>query len=184
MLVLAIVIVSFFGLMVRGPTRPASGHVTSTTAPLGQVSSTCANPAMPVRGFAPISCASPAGNWGSPPSIVIAHTPPPSRLEVGDLIKGYGPAIVRGDHIIVEYVMGTYSTHRVVQSSWHGSSFMFTVGGGEVVPGWDRAMIGMQAGGRREIIIPPGSGYAEASPSPGISAHDTLVCIVDIFLVD
>ena len=38
----------------------------------------------------------------------------------------------------------------------------------------------MQAGGRRELIIPPSLGYGANSPGAGISANDTLVFVIDL----
>jgi peptidylprolyl isomerase len=79
--------------------------------------------------------------------------------------------------------LGTYSTHQVVQSSWTSQHFQLTLGQGQVIPGWDEGVVGMQAGGRRELIIPPSLGYKSVSPGPGIAANDTLVFIVDLISI-
>ena len=50
----------------------------------------------------------------------------------------------------------------------------------QVIPGWDEGLIGAQAGGRYELIIPPSLGYGAQSPGPGIAANDTLIFIVDV----
>jgi peptidylprolyl isomerase len=44
-------------------------------------------------------------------------------------------------------------------------------------------MVGMRAGGRRELIIPPSLGYGSQNPGGGISANDTLVFVVDLLKV-
>ena len=41
----------------------------------------------------------------------------------------------------------------------------------------------MQAGGRRELIIPAAQGYGAQSPGPGITANDTLVFVVDLLKI-
>ncbi|HEX7240305.1 MAG TPA: FKBP-type peptidyl-prolyl cis-trans isomerase [Longimicrobiaceae bacterium] len=43
------------------------------------------------------------------------------------------------------------------------ASFQFTPGLGELIPGFEQGVVGMQVGGRRRVIIPPALGYgAEA----------------------
>ena len=58
------------------------------------------------------------------------------------------------------------------------------VGAGEVIPGWDAGLVGMQAGERKEFIIPASLGYGANSPGAGIAANDTLVFIVDLIKIN
>ena len=180
MVALIVVVVGFFVIAGRHPARVAVNPPppSSTT---GAGASPCASTITRVAGLGTIACPSPAGTWGSAPTVVVPQAPAPTRLQADDLIKGFGPPVVNGDNLIVEYELATYSTHRVVQSSWQGSSFMFTEGQGDVNAGWDQGILGMRAGGRREIIVPPQLGYGNASPAPGIARKDTLVYIVDVF---
>jgi FKBP-type peptidyl-prolyl cis-trans isomerase len=124
-----------------------------------------------------------AGKSGTAPSVVVPSGTPPTQLESADLIVGTGPAAVNGDSITVQYVLATYSAHKVIQSSWTGQPFQFTLGIGQVIPGWDKGVVGMKAGGRRELIIPPSLGYGAESPGPGIAANDTLVFVVDLLKI-
>ncbi len=105
---------------------------------------------------------------------------PPTKLESADLITGTGPGAKSGDSLTVQYVLATYSSGKVVQSSWTSQPFTFTVGQHMVIPGWDQGVVGMKAGGRRELIIPPSLGYGSQSPGPGIAANDTLVFVMDL----
>jgi peptidylprolyl isomerase len=85
----------------------------------------------------------------------------------------------------VQYVLATYSAGKVIQSSWTGQPFSFVLGEGQVIPGWDKGVVGMRVGGRRELIIPPNLGYG-ATPPPGaqgIAANDTLVFVIDLLKV-
>ena len=175
---LSVVVVGFIVLVVRRPAPAAANAPTTTTvAP----ATSCATTITPVPGIGTISCPSPAGVWDSPPTIVVPPSRPPTHLEADDLIKGSGPPVKNGDNLIVEYELATYSSRHVVQSSWHGSSFMFTEGQGDVNAGWNQGIPGMQAGGRRELIVPAPLGYGDTSPAPGIARNDTLVYIVDVF---
>jgi FKBP-type peptidyl-prolyl cis-trans isomerase len=108
---------------------------------------------------------------------------PPSQLESADLIVGSGPAAAANDNITVQYVLATYSAHKVIQSSWTSQPFQFQLGVGQVISGWDKGVVGMKAGGRRELIIPPSLGYGAQSPGAGIAVNDTLVFVVDLLKI-
>jgi peptidylprolyl isomerase len=104
----------------------------------------------------------------------------PTQLESADLITGTGAVAADGDNVTVQYVLATYSSHKVIQSSWTSQPFQFVLGEGQVIPGWDKGVVGMRVGGRRELIIPPALGYGAQSPGPGIAANDTLVFVIDL----
>ena len=108
---------------------------------------------------------------------------PPTQLEMDDLITGTGPPAEDGDSITVQYVLATYSSRKVIQSSWTSNPFPFTLGEGQVIPGWDKGVVGMRVGGRRELIIPPSLGYGATPQGPGIAANDTLVFVVDLLKI-
>jgi len=135
-------------------------------------------------GTIPVADRSPAGTAGVQPTVVVPSSPAPSQLEVADLITGTGPAAKAGNNVTVQYVLATYSSKGVVQSSWTSQPFTFTLGAGQVIPGWDYGVAGMQAGGRRELIIPASLGYGDQSPGAGISANDTLVFVVDLLKIN
>lgn len=116
--------------------------------------------------------------------MVVPSGSPPTVLESANLITGNGPAAQDGDMLTVQYVLATYSSGKVVQSSWTGQPFGFTLGAGDVIPGWEKGMVGMRAGGRRELIIPPSLGYRDVAQGPGIAANDTLVFVVDVLKIN
>ena len=84
----------------------------------------------------------------------------------------------------MQYVLATYSSGKVIQSSWTSQPFTFILGQGQVIKGWDEGVVGMKAGGRRELIIPPNLGYGGQSPGAGISANDTLVFVIDLLKIN
>jgi peptidylprolyl isomerase len=132
----------------------------------------------------PASDLSPAGTTGTAPTVTVPTGTPPTNLEVSDLIQGTGPAAKAGDTVTVQYVLATYSSGKVIQSSWTSQPFTFTLGEGQVIRGWDEGVAGMKAGGRRELIIPASLGYGSQSPGSGIAANDTLVFVVDLLKVN
>jgi peptidylprolyl isomerase len=109
---------------------------------------------------------------------------PPRRLEKEDIVRGKGKAAKPGDRILVQYVGVSFSTGEEFDASWDtGQPFGFFLGAGEVIPGWDRGIVGMKEGGRRKLTIPPELAYgAEGSP-PDIAPNETLVFVVDLVKV-
>lgn len=128
-----------------------------------------------------ISDPSAAGTLGTEPTITVPPGAPPTQLESKDLIVGTGPAAKAGDTVTVQYVGVAYSSGKVFDSSWsRHQPFQFALGEDQVIPGWDQGVVGMQVGGRRELIIPPNLAYGASSPGAGIAANDTLIFIVDL----
>ena len=57
--------------------------------------------------------------------------------------------------------------------------FELTLGQGQVIKGWDEGLVGMKAGGQRELIIPADKGYG-ATGSGTIKPNETLIFVVDL----
>lgn len=116
------------------------------------------------------------------PTVHVPKGPPPKKLEIKDLKKGSGPAAKAGDKVSVQYVGVLYSTGETFDSSWSRGAepFSFTLGAQEVIPGWDKGVVGMKVGGRRELIIPPALAYGEEGVYPSIPPKSTLVFVVDL----
>ena len=166
-------------------TTAGSSTTSSTTTTVATTTTTAGSTAgeSAVTGFPSIADPSPAGKTGVAPTVIVPTTAPPKVLEAEDLFRGTGAEAVNGRTLEVQYVLATYSTHKVIQSSWTSSPFSFVLGANTVIKGWEEGMVGMRAGGRRELIIPPSLGYGSQNPGGGISANDTLVFVVDLLKV-
>jgi peptidylprolyl isomerase len=178
------------GLAACSSSPPSTNGAVATTstnaANVANTSTTSTAPGhSPLDAVVPIPAAdlSPAGTAGQAPTVKVPSGTPPTSLESADLITGSGAAAAPGDNVTVQYVLATYSSGKVVQSSWTSQPFTFKLGAGQVIPGWDKGVVGMKVGGRRELIIPPTLGYGAQSPGPGIGANDTLVFVVDVLNV-
>jgi len=157
----------------------SSSSSTTTTAPTAATS-----PASTVP-IGTIADPSAAGTIGTEPTITVPPGAPPTQLESKDLIVGTGPAAKAGDTVTVQYVGVAYSSGKVFDSSWsRNQPFEFKLGEGQVITGWDQGVVGMQVGGRRELIIPPSLAYGAQSPGSGIAANDTLIFIVDLVKIN
>jgi peptidylprolyl isomerase len=166
-------------------TTTGSTSTSSTTTTVATTTTTAGSTAgeSAVPGFASITDPSPAGKPGVAPTVIVPTTTPPKVLEAEDLFKGTGAEAVNGKTLEVQYVLATYSTHKVIQSSWTTSPFSFVLGAGTVIEGWEKGFAGMRVGGRRELIIPPSLGYGSTNRGGGIAANDTLVFVVDLLKV-
>lgn len=108
----------------------------------------------------------------------------PKQLEEVELIEGTGAEAKAGDKVTVQYVGVGFKSGEEFDSSWsRNEPFPFTLGAGEVIPGWDQGVAGMKVGGRRELIIPPELAYGEAGAPPAIGPNETLVFVIDLLEV-
>ena len=73
------------------------------------------------------------------------------------------------------------STGKEFDASWkRNEPFTFTLGKGQVIPGWEQGVVGMKVGGRRELIIPPSLAYGVKGSPPTIPPNATLVFVIDL----
>lgn len=118
------------------------------------------------------------------PKVSVPKGAPPAQLETEDLEEGTGAEAKSGDKVTVQYVGVNYKNGKEFDSSWsRNEPFSFTLGGGEVIPGWDQGVEGMKAGGRRELTIPPELAYGESGYRPTIPPNETLVFVIDLLEV-
>src|ERR1035437_1419439 len=120
------------------------------------------------------------------PTITIPKAAPPSKLVVKTLIQGTGPKLADGQTIVAQVVGTNWRTKKVFYSTWptaatpSGAPFSFVLGG-QVIPGWNKGLVGIPAGSRVMLIVPPAEGYGKSGDSSaGIKSTDTLVFVVDI----
>jgi peptidylprolyl isomerase len=105
---------------------------------------------------------------------------PPRRLVVEDIVKGKGGAAKRGDTLTVNYVGVLFSTGSQFDASWDRGQPFTTRIPGQVIEGWNRGLLGMRQGGRRQLTIPPGLAYGAAGYPPAIGPNETLVFVIDL----
>ena len=58
--------------------------------------------------------------------------------------------------------------------------FVFTLGAGRVIKGWDQGVAGMKVGGQRRLVIPPGMAYGAVAASKLIPANATLIFEIEL----
>jgi FKBP-type peptidyl-prolyl cis-trans isomerase len=84
-----------------------------------------------------------------------------------DLRVGDGATAVNGSVVTVNYTGWLYDSTKTdskglqFESSLSSSPFKFTLGAGQVIVGWDLGIPGMNVGGVRRIVVPPGLAYGD-----------------------
>ncbi len=93
-----------------------------------------------------------------------------SGLYFQDLTVGDGAVAELGTTAVVDY--GGWLPNGA--NFDNGTGFTFTVGGGDVIAGFDEGVQGMRVGGTRSLVIPPGLAYGDRVVG-GIPSNSTLV---------
>ena len=105
------------------------------------------------------------------------------ELIIEDLKVGEGSEVVKYNIVTVNYT-GWLTDGTKFDSSLNPgrSPFRFTVGGGQVIKGWDEGLIGMKVGGKRKLTIPPSMGYGNQEMGV-IPPNSTLIFEIDLIIV-
>ena len=155
---------------------PSSGATADTATAASASASATTTTATSSAPATPLPSALKTEPQVSPPSGA-----PPKTLVVKDLIKGTGPAVTSTNQTLtVQYVGKVYKTGTVFDASWsHPGAQPTALPLSGVIPGWQKGLIGMKVGGRRELIIPPSEGYGSTAQAK-IPANSTLVFVIDL----
>jgi len=105
-----------------------------------------------------------------------------SDLKIVDETVGTGAEAVAGKSVSVNY-LGTLTDGTKFDSSYdRNQPFSFTLGGGQVIQGWEQGVQGMKVGGKRKLTIPPSLGYG-AQATGSIPANSTLIFEIELLSV-
>ncbi len=106
---------------------------------------------------------------------------PPTELQVRDVTVGDGEEATSGRTAVVDYVGVAFSTGEEFDASYNrGDTFTFPLGAGNVIAGWDRGVVGMKVGGRRQLVIPPDLAYGDRGAGAAIAPGETLIFVIDL----
>lgn len=115
------------------------------------------------------------------PEIDFPDGPPPTELEVTDLVVGDGAEAAAGSTVRVHYVGVAHSTGEEFDASYNrGTPLEFRLGIGQVISGWDTGVQGMKVGGRRRLVIPPHLAYGDRGAGGVIKPGETLIFVCDL----
>ena len=105
-------------------------------------------------------------------------------LKIEVLKEGSGPptggGAKAGDTVTVHYT-GTLTNGKKFDSSVdRGQPFSFQLEQGQVIRGWEEGLLGMRAGEKRRLTIPPELGYGTQGVGNAIPPNATLIFEVEM----
>jgi len=103
-----------------------------------------------------------------------------SGLRMIEHVKGDGPKPTSGQLVSVHYRGFLTNASQFDSSHDRGSPFIFNVGEGKVIKGWDEAILDMNVGSKRTLIIPPELGYGSRGAGRMIPPNATLMFEVEL----
>lgn len=81
-------------------------------------------------------------------------------LKIEDVKVGHGPAADSGDMLWMFYTGKLANGTKFDSTSDRGNKlFKVMLGQGQVIPGWDKGLVGMKVGGKRKLSIPASMAY-------------------------
>jgi FKBP-type peptidyl-prolyl cis-trans isomerase len=104
----------------------------------------------------------------------------PSGLIIDDVVTGDGAAATAGQNVTVHYTGWLTNGTKFDSSKDRDEPFVFPLGGGRVIKGWDEGVQGMKVGGTRKLTIPPALGYGTRGAGGVIPPNATLVFEVEL----
>ena len=106
-------------------------------------------------------------------------------LAIEILEEGTGEEAQNGDSLKVHYT-GTLEDGTKFDSSLdRGDPFVFTLGAGQVIQGWDLGLLGAKVGDKRKLTIPADLGYGETGAAGGkIPPGATLIFGIEVLEIN
>ncbi len=107
-----------------------------------------------------------------------------SGLQYSDTMIGSGDEARKGQKVTVHYTGWLYNNGtqgaKFDSSKDRNDPFVFSLGAGMVIKGWDEGVAGMKIGGARTLIIPAALGYGAQGAGGVIPPNATLKFDVEL----
>lgn len=102
-----------------------------------------------------------------------------SGLTYWEIKIGGGPSVAKGRAVKIHYTAWLETGKKFDSSVDAGQPVIFLAGAGQVIKGWDEAVVGMKVGGKRQVRIPPQLAYGSRGTAL-IPPNSTLICDIEV----
>lgn len=116
--------------------------------------------------------------------------PRPDKLQIIDTRMGSGATLEQGELAEVHYTGWLYDAsapehkgQRFDSSHDRKEPFVFRIGTGDVIQGWDEGVGGMKTGGHRTLIVPSSMGYGPRGAGRVIPPDTDLVFEIELITI-
>ena len=108
---------------------------------------------------------------------------PDSKLKIVDDKVGTGDEAKKGDIVEVHYTGKLKDGTKFDSSRDRKDPFVFQLGAGMVIKGWDQGVAGMKVGGTRQLTIPAELAYGKEGRPPVIPPNSELTFDIELLRV-
>ncbi len=103
-----------------------------------------------------------------------------SGLRYWEIVTGKGEPATKGHAVSILYRGWVENGKEFASSISDGKPIIFTLGAGQVIPGWEEGIEGMKVGGRRQLKIPPNLASGTSEVRPLVPPNATLIFDVEL----
>lgn len=105
-------------------------------------------------------------------------------LKIKVLKEGSGQQMVENSNKVTVHYVGKLINGRKFDSSIdRGKPFEFTVGQGEVIQGWEKGVLKMRIGEKRQLTIPAELGYGAMGAGRAVPPNATLIFEIELLSI-
>lgn len=172
-----------FTVRLRTSSRPAAANIASVIVAALALSSlaACGSSGSSQKTADDVTV---SGAFDKQPTVDVPKGKPPAATDVKVVSRGSGAALQDGDLAVVDGYGRTWTNSIAFENTYSSSSVPDTlpVGTGQLqLTGLDKALVGVPAGSRVLIVIPPKEGFGLVSQLPtGVKKTDTAVLVFDV----
>ncbi|MGR8952858.1 MAG: FKBP-type peptidyl-prolyl cis-trans isomerase [Gammaproteobacteria bacterium] len=112
----------------------------------------------------------------------------PKGVQYRDLQLGQGKSAESGDVVSMHFVAwlaeGQKQGREIYNSRKEARPVSFVMGTDYVMPGWNDGVLGMQSGGRRLLLVPPGLAWGDKEVDSSIPTGSSLMFVIEVLSVE
>lgn len=121
---------------------------------------------------------------------ITIYTKPSMNTDMGtEAVAGAEAKVAQsGDMVAMSYTGrlpdGTVFDSNIDPKFGHVEPFIFTLGAGQVIPGWDQGIVGMKEGEKKTLTVAPEDAYGAQGVPGVIPPNATLIFDVELLAIN